>query len=250
MSYSSSSRSERAGSSVKSGGTRRSKEDEDLERAIAASLLEANPSSPDGPASQLRDPPRAAPGYNPSYAPPESSAPAEEDDDPDLAAAIAASLRDAQPQSTRGAYSQSNGAAETYSSLYPSSTTNNSYYPSATAAPFYPAVQASQALPTYDLTPSESTTIYNFTSALERPPPALGTRERELYEEARRAAPQLERGLEDAERRTEILAEMNDKLGEATRLFEGLLDRRVRDAKQRAEGESLSHLEPTRRRRF
>ncbi|KAM0750268.1 hypothetical protein T439DRAFT_314587 [Meredithblackwellia eburnea MCA 4105] len=230
-------------SDVKANGSssRKSKEDEDLERAIAASLLDANPSASSGPAYQLRDPPPPAkqPGYNPSYTNnTESSAPTEEEDDPDLAAAIAASLRDMPPQHQQNlSYNPAStgGAAATYASLYPSSTSSYSYpAPAAavTSSP-YPSLPQPQshALASYDLSPAESSTIYNFTSTLERPPPVLGSRERDLYEEARKAAPRLERGLEDAERRTEILVEMNDKLGEATRLFEGLLDRKVRDSR-------------------
>ncbi|KAL8293351.1 hypothetical protein RQP46_000052 [Phenoliferia psychrophenolica] len=221
---------------------KRSKEDDDLERAIAASLLDANPSASSGPAFQLRNPAptKSDNGYNPSYnnartttAAPVSSAPpaTEEDDDPDLAAAIAASLRDA-PSSAP----TSSGTAATYASLYPSSSSAASTYPSLAPQPHQPQPQQYQhaALPSYDLTPHESSTIETFSSTLQRPPPVLGSRERELYEDARRAAPRLERGLEDAERRTEILVEMNDKLGEATRLFEGLLERRVREARAKA----------------
>ncbi|KAK4698725.1 hypothetical protein P7C70_g7544, partial [Phenoliferia sp. Uapishka_3] len=223
---------------------KQNKEDADLQRAIAASLQDTNPSSPSGPAFQLRDQPVAPKGgYNPSYssvAPVSSAPPADEEEDPDLAAAIAASLRDV-PAATSSPYDRAaTGAAESYASLYPSSRQSYSY-PSATPASNYPTLSRPQshALPTYDLTPSESSTIENFTSTLERPPPILGSRERELYEDATRAAPRLERGLEDAERRTEMLVEMNDKLGEATRLFESLLDRRVQEARQKANGQSL-----------
>lgn len=210
----------RSGRTSSEGG-KRSTEDDDLAKAIAASLLDSGGSSTSGPAFQLRDPP-AQKGYTPSYAPPVSSAPPqEEDDDPDLAAAIAASLRDVPAAPS--------GSAATYASLYPSTNA----YPTTTPASAYPTLSAppSHALSSYDLTPTESSSLHHFSSTLERPPPVLGSRERELYEDAQRAAPRLERGLEDAERRTEMLVEMNDKLGEATRLFEGLLDRRVREAR-------------------
>lgn len=204
------------------------KEDDDLQRAIEASLRDVNPSSPSGPAFELRKP-VAQSGYNPSYASQfgsdtkKAAAPppaVEEEDDPDLAAAIAASLRDSAPApSAPGA----DGPAQTYASLYgrnQSSTANA--YPSLTVKTSQSQRYApARALPSYDLSPVESTALHSFASASLH---HAGPRERELYEQARAAAPRLERGLEDAERRREILVEMNAKLGEATRLYQGLLE--------------------------
>ena len=213
-------------SALKSSSGKRSKEDEDLQRAIAASLLDAPPSSStSGPAYQLRDPPTGV-GYTTSYSrhapPPSVSKPAvEEDDDPDLAAAIAASLRDLAPAPS--------APAESYASLYPSS--SSVHYPSAVPAPRF------APLPSYDLSPSESSSLETFSSrVLEGPKEHMGERERELYERARMAQPRLERGLEDAARRREILVEMNEKLGEATRLYEGMLEERVRGSTERVAG--------------
>ncbi|ORY88972.1 hypothetical protein BCR35DRAFT_300729 [Leucosporidium creatinivorum] len=204
---------------------RKSKEDEDLQRAIEASLREVNGSAVEGPAFQLRNPPSNS-AYNPSYssiapdapakpAPAPSATKEEEEDDPDLAAAIAASLRDVAPPPSAPTYNDE-GPAATYASLYHSP-------PPPSAYPSLPTPRLN--LPSYDLTPLESTTLHTFSSTLSRPPPhGLGENERRLYEEASKAGPRLERGLQDAERRREILGEMEGKLSEAARLYRGLLE--------------------------
>ncbi|SCZ88924.1 BZ3500_MvSof-1268-A1-R1_Chr1-1g00829 [Microbotryum saponariae] len=221
------------GSSSSSGrrnASARAKEDEDLQRAIAASLLESNPSSSRGPAfeSRNKDVP-AKSGYTPSYATnetrtssiPDKTAGVKEEEDPDLAAAIAASLRDVAPAPSAPTFdSHPTPPAATYASLFP----NQGYQ--STAAPTHATRYA--VLPSYDLSPTESSTLHTFTSALAQPPPQLGHRERQLYEQASLAAPRLERGLEDAERRKEMLVEMNLKLAEAARMYQGALENAAR----------------------
>lgn len=232
---------------------RKSKEDEDLEKAIAASLLDVggSPSSTTGPAYQLRDRPNSAPhassttGYSSQhreiskptpYAPPASTRPEAEETDPDLAAAIAASLRDLADAPS--------APSETYASLYPSSSSNS--YPSSAAPPLPPSAQYAP-LPSYDLSSHETADLESFSSAVlsgqARPE---GQRERELYVRARGVLPKLERGMEDASRRRQILVEMNEKLGEATRLYGNLLEERVKSSEERVKsgggGEFLSFL--------
>ncbi|KAI5475757.1 vacuolar sorting-associated protein VPS27 [Pseudohyphozyma bogoriensis] len=219
--------------------SRREREEEDLAAAIAASLADAgSPSSTSGPAYQLRDPPQPdkKPGYNPSYKSTTTSSKKEEDDDPELAAAIAASLRDVAPLPSAPGEESSPPQAATYASLYPSYTSS---YPSTTSyatSNAYPSLQQPRIapLPSYDLSAQESSSIHAFANSLDpsHPPPAIGTRERELYEQARNAAPRLERGIMDTERRKEILVEMNGKLMEANRLYEGLLEERIRGSQK------------------
>lgn len=246
-----------------SASARKAKEDADLQAAIAASLADVggSGSSTSGPAFQPRDPPTPiGKGYSPAYQsftkpPPFSPASKpkpvtpEEEDDPDLAAAIAASLRDVASQpSAPGEYDPA--PAETYASLYPSATaapyssSYDQYQPLHQQQQYYQTEQRPRftSLPSFDLSPTESSTIAEFSSTLERPPPVLGERERELYVHAQAAAPRLVRGLEDAERRKEILVEMNTKLGEATRLYEGMLEERVRGATMRAAGMFFTFL--------
>lgn len=245
VSYSASSRKHRSASASVG---KKSKEDEDLQRAIEASLRDVNGSDTSGPAFELRNPsaPQSS-GYNPSYSASAAKAPAvpaAEEDDPDLAAAIAASLRDVAPAPSAPSYIDE-GPAATYASLY--STKHESAYPSLnTTSAYTPSTTSRLSLQSYDLSPTESSTLQDFTSSLAHPQAQLGLRERELYEQARQAAPRLERGLEDAERRREILVEMNAKLGEATRLYQGLLEEgsRSRSGGFRVEVSFCSLAEP------
>lgn len=46
--------------------------------------------------------------------------------------------------------------------------------------------------------------------------------------------PKVEQGLMDAERRGDMLREMNEKLAEANKLYEGLLEDRVRESERRS----------------
>ncbi|KAK4050791.1 Vacuolar protein-sorting-associated protein 27 [Microbotryomycetes sp. JL201] len=198
--------------------SRKSKEDDDLQRAIEASLRDVAPSASNGPLFELRNPnakPPTASGYNPTYS--SSASKAADEDDPDLAAAIAASLRDVAPAPS--APVSYDGPAATYASMYGSNTQTYSSSVNGTERPRY------SSLPSYDLTSNETMTLAEFASTLDRTPQqSIGSREHELFERAQRAAPRLERGLEDAERRREILMEMNAKLSEATRLYQGLLE--------------------------
>ncbi|GJN92496.1 hypothetical protein Rhopal_005526-T1 [Rhodotorula paludigena] len=211
---------------VGGGGSRRDQEDEDLRRAIEASLKDVEPDSlprTDG-APSLVPPPVPAPGYNPSYASQISDAKktgAAEDDDPDLAAAIAASLRDLQPPATAPAFARSesqDGAPLTYASMFPASA-NAAYLDPTPSKP-------TLTLPSYDLSATESATLSDFTALFASPaghppphPAYLGARERRLYDESCAAQGRLGRAQEDARRRTEILREMEWKLGEAARLY-------------------------------
>ncbi|GEM10488.1 vacuolar sorting-associated protein VPS27 [Rhodotorula toruloides] len=207
---------------AKGGLSRKEQEDEDLRKAIEASLKEVEP-------DQLprADPgPPAKSGYNPSYASQisDSKTKKDEEDDPDLAAAIAASLRDLQPPATAPTFVRSESettvpTSTAYSSLFPSSTTYDS-----------PAASRPKAmsLPSYDLSATESAVLSDFTSLFASPPypPYLGLKERRMYDEAHGAQGRLERAVEDAGRRREILSEMEWKLGEAARLYgAGLTER-------------------------
>jgi len=211
-------RTHRTSSSTSALGGRagaRRKEEDDLAAAIAASLADGGgANSTAGLAYQLRDPQAAVVQPKPAV---------NEEEDPDLAAAIAASLRDAAPAPSAPGGGYDAPPAASYSSLYPQA--------QAQAAPSHAYVSKFAPLPSYDLSPLEANTLNAFAATLEHPPPQIGTREHELYVQARAAAPRLERGLDDASRRREILVEMNHKLSEATRLYEGLLDERVRQAR-------------------
>lgn len=198
--------------------SRRDQEDEDMRRAIEASLQDAPPSAV-GPDSAPRTQAKTR------HVPEQAAVP---DDDPDLAAAIAASLRD-MPQQVPSA---------------PDDMPEPEPYRNHSGLPDAPQPIQYAPLTSYDLSPGETDTLNAFHEMLRHPPPVMGTRERDMYEAAQRAAPRMERGMDDTRRRKEILMEMNDKLGEATRLYEGLLDRRVAAV---SPGASPTTAEPPRR---
>ncbi|BGO93681.1 hypothetical protein NBRC10512_004453 [Rhodotorula toruloides] len=213
--------------SAKGGLSRKEQEDEDLRKAIEASLKEVEPDQ----LPRAHPGPPAKSGYNPSYASQisdskgaSSSAKKDEEDDPDLAAAIAASLRDLQPPATAPSFARSESEA-----TIPTSTAYSSLFPSSTA---YDSPAASRpkpmSLPSYDLSATESALLSDFTSLFASPPypPYLGPKERRMYDEAYATQGRLDRAMEDARRRREILSEMEWKLGEAARLYgAGLTER-------------------------
>ncbi|GAA5903531.1 hypothetical protein JCM5296_006852 [Sporobolomyces johnsonii] len=204
--------------------SRKEQEDEDLRRAIEASLKEAEPEH--GPLRTAAPP--AVSGYNPSYASSlavdSKSSAVNDADDPDLAAAIAASLRDIAPPPTAPTFARRDSSTApplTYSSLFPS---NPAYAPSPSLSSNRPRL----TLPSYDLAPSEASLLSTFSASFSpaQPPPYVGPKERQLYAQAVEAHPRLERGLEDARRRGHILREMEWKLSEAARLYgAGLTER-------------------------
>lgn len=212
---------------AKGGLSRKEQEDEDLRKAIEASLKEVEPDQ----LPRAHPGPPAKSGYNPSYASQisdskgaSSSAKKDEEDDPDLAAAIAASLRDLQPPATAPSFARSESEA-----TIPTSTAYSSLFPSSTA---YDSPAASRpkpmSLPSYDLSATESALLSDFTSLFASPPypPYLGPKERRMYDEAYATQGRLDRAMEDARRRREILSEMEWKLGEAARLYgAGLTER-------------------------
>ncbi|GAA5908491.1 hypothetical protein JCM6882_001283 [Rhodosporidiobolus microsporus] len=212
--------------------SRKEQEDDDLRRAIEASLAEAAP-------SQLRDDPPKASGYNPSYASSvadtkgsssSTAAPKkDEEEDPDLAAAIAASLRDLAPPASapflaRTASNTSTvngGEALTYSQLFPRSSgydTSSSAYPSSAPAP---PSKKPFTLPNHDLAPAERSLLDHFCSL---PPHAV---DRRMYDDVRgQAGLRLDRSMDDTARRVGLLREMEWKLAEAARIYgAGLVER-------------------------
>ncbi|GAA6021569.1 hypothetical protein JCM11491_000259 [Sporobolomyces phaffii] len=213
--------------------SRKTREEEDLKRAIEASLKESTPEH--GP---LRDaPPPKVSGYNPSYASnfggrdskssTQNGAGGGEEEDADLAAAIAASLRDVAPAPTAptstSAFDRSDSSsapAVSYSDMFPSAArpaySTHDAFASTTPRPRV-------ALPSYDLAPSQLEAIATFASSLTpaHPGPSyLTAREHELANAVvRDVQPRLHRSIDDTRTRKDILKELEWKLGEAARLY-------------------------------
>lgn len=195
----------------------RSREDDDLQRAIKASLADvaggiANPSSSSGPDFALRTPDyiTGRTGYNtsypstnkqssPAYRTPAAPKPTPgEEEDPDLAAAIAASLRD---------------VAVAPSAPPPLEDDSDRRY--GNSANYY-AQQPQSRYPGYE----RSANSYQ---SNDRQANVYGGG-REYENSNPYAVPGQARDRGDAERRKEILEEMEEKLREAGRVYQGLLD--------------------------
>ncbi|KAI0735826.1 hypothetical protein C8Q76DRAFT_766096 [Earliella scabrosa] len=202
--------------------------DAELQRAIQLSLEEV------GAAGGHR------PGYVPSPSPWQSSEPPivdratrpyasssysrEEEDDPDLKAAIEASLREASAPrpsapividaSDRSPYVSSE-TRPGYAQSYPPS--------SATPKPRLPHI------PNYDLEPLETDAILTFNQTVEQVQ-AQGGRDlsrypavTELFDKANALRPKLAMSLNDTSRKEQLLVDMHEKLSQAVKLYDKLL---------------------------
>ncbi|GAA5973490.1 hypothetical protein JCM11641_006489 [Rhodosporidiobolus odoratus] len=229
------------GRSTQSG---REREDEDLKKAIEASLAEAAP-------DQVRTQPTTRSGYNPSYSYTSTISEARdskaavggvagrEEEDPDLAAAIAASLRDLAPppasapdlaRTVSGSSVHVSGAgpvgeALTYSQLFPrSSSFSSSPYNTHSHSqppPPVPPPKSTFTLPNHDLPPASLSLLHHFSSL----PPHVAPRQ--MYDDVRGVEPGLIRSLGDTRARIGVLKEMEGKLAEAARVYGAGLTERV-----------------------
>ncbi|KAI0668614.1 ubiquitin binding protein [Trametes maxima] len=197
--------------------------DADLQRAIQLSLEEV------GAAGGRR------PGYVPAPSPWQTSEPPlvdrstrpyassnEEEDDPDLRAAIEASLREAsapKPSAPIVIDASERYLASEQTPGYP-----QSYPPSsATPKPRLPTI------PSYDLEPLEADAIMTFNQTVEQLQ-AQGGRDisrypavTELYDKANALRPKLAMNLNDTSRKEELLVDMHEKLSQAVKLYDKLL---------------------------
>ncbi|KAH9850576.1 ubiquitin binding protein [Lenzites betulinus] len=196
--------------------------DADLQRAIQLSLEEV------GAAGGHR------PGYVPSPSPWQTSepplvdragpryAPAQEEEDPDLRAAIEASLREAnapKPSAPIVIDASDRYMASEQGPAYPQS------YPPSSATP-KPRVPT---IPSYDLEPLEADAIMTFNQTVDQLQ-AQGGRDisrypavTELYDQANALRPKLAMNLNDTSRKEELLVDMHEKLSQAVKLYDKLL---------------------------
>ncbi|KAI0727617.1 ubiquitin binding protein [Fomitopsis betulina] len=227
------SRNHRPSQSVSSSRHRTARDmyDAELQRAIQLSLEEV------GAAGGHR------PGYVPSPTPWQSSEPPlvdrrthsyvsspraeEEEEDPDLKAAIEASLREANaprpsapivfdtPSHEQPSYGNGYG----FSSSYPPT--------AATPKPRAPS------LPSHELEPLEADAIMTFNQTVEQVQgngitditryPAVT----ELYDKANALRPKLGMNLSDTGRKEQLLQEMHEKLSQAVKLYDNILTQQV-----------------------
>ncbi|KAF9482396.1 ubiquitin binding protein [Pholiota conissans] len=209
--------------------------DAELQRAIQLSLEEVNgtsgrsragyvPSEPSPTKWSYSEPPIVDRSTYPNQKP----AQADDDDDPDLKAAIEASLREASApkpsapvvvETPRSEESSFNYAGPGYSQSYPPA--------SAVAQPPLPE------LPNYDLQPLEADAILTFNQTVEQVD-AQGGRDlsrypavTQLYDKASGLRPKLALSLDDAGRKEQMLTDMHDKLSQAVKLYDQILTQQI-----------------------
>lgn len=212
--------------------SRKTQEDLDFERAIAMSLAESsatsNASAPPSSYSQSNALPgvgygyeaRSSQSYNVSQptSTPAASALAEpgpmpskqlEDEDPDLAAAIRASLAEVQPHSS-------------------TSQPSDKQYSNTPSAPYVytPQHVPQPSVPSYELALAEFDALDSFSAVLPARQVSMDDAN-ELFYRADRSRAKMIRALEDTAIKTDMLAELNGKLQRAVRLYDNLLERRI-----------------------
>jgi len=145
-----------------------------------------------------------------------------DEDDPDLRAAIEASLREANAPKPSAPVDLT--STDPYGNVY---TTSQSYPPTVMPAPQVPK------LASYDLEPLETDAILTFSQTVEQVQ-AQGGRDmsrypavNELYDKANGLRPKLAMSLDDTDRKEQLLSEMHEKLSQAVKLYDKLLTDQV-----------------------
>ncbi|KZT24715.1 ubiquitin binding protein [Neolentinus lepideus HHB14362 ss-1] len=196
-------------------------EDAELQRAIQLSLQEVGAAGGHRPGYVPSQPASAA--WQPSSPPlfERSSAAANEEDDPDLKAAIEASLREAQAPRPSAPIVASEPQTLSYEHT-------PSYASTSTTQPHH------EPLPNYDLEPLESDAILTFSQTMDQVQTYGGGRDISrfpavsgLYDKASGLRPKLAQSLDDTVKREQMLTEMHDKLSEAVKLYDQILTRQV-----------------------
>ncbi|KAJ8088873.1 Vacuolar protein-sorting-associated protein 27 [Marasmius tenuissimus] len=202
--------------------------DAELQRAIQLSLQEVGAAGGHG-----------RPGYTPSqptgYSEPplvdRASRPRpsrEEEDDPDLRAAIEASLQEANAPKPSAPMAVETPRSEEPPFSYSGASYSQSYPPG--VLPPHPTLPK---IPNYDLEPLEQDTILTFSQTVEQVH-AQGGRDisrypalNDLHDKANSLRPKLALNLDDTGRKEEVLSDMHDKLSQAVKLYDQLLSQQV-----------------------
>ncbi|ETS64069.1 hypothetical protein PaG_01301 [Moesziomyces aphidis] len=189
----------------------RKKEEDDLALAIKLSLQASGQSAPQSSRPEAPSNPQKAPNGRVLEG-------TDADDDPDLAAAIAASLRDWAPPQPSAPDGLNEASA-------PAASTAHASEPLRSDLPLPPSL---------DLAPQDVDNILTFSQSVQahhhqnQRSGMMGApvphQVQSLYEKASAARPRMARNLEEGHRRHNVLVSMHDKLTEAVRLYDRLLD--------------------------
>ncbi|CAA7267700.1 unnamed protein product [Cyclocybe aegerita] len=206
--------------------------DAELQRAIELSLQEVHgsksrpgyvPSQPSPSRWGYSEPPIVDRSTYPSD---RKTAVADDEDDPDLKAAIEASLREANAPKPSAPIVVETTRAEEAPYSYAGPGYSQSYPPAA-------AQSNLPKLPNYDLEPLESDVILTFNQTVEQVQ-AQGGRDlsrypavTELYDKANGLRPKLALSLDDTGRKEQMLSDMHDKLSQAVKLYDQILSQQV-----------------------
>ncbi|KAJ7451084.1 vacuolar sorting-associated protein Vps27 [Mycena latifolia] len=206
--------------------------DVELQRAIQLSLQEVGaasgharpgytPFQPEATSWQYTEPPLVDRSTHPK---PQAS----EEDDPDLRAAIEASLRESNAPRPSAPLAIETPRTEEPGFAYNHGPGYSQSYPPGVIPP-----QPVARVPSYDLEPLESDAILTFSQTVEQVQ-GQGGRDmarypavNELYDKANSLRPKLALSLDDAGRKEQMLSDMHDKLSQAVKLYDKLLTEQV-----------------------
>ncbi|KAF9074014.1 hypothetical protein BDP27DRAFT_1288432 [Rhodocollybia butyracea] len=200
--------------------------DAELQRAIQLSLQEVGAAGgharpgyvPSQPSYRYSEPPIVDRTTHPSTA--------SEDDDPDLKAAIEASLREANAPKPSAPIVVETPRSE--QPVYDGPGYSQSYPPG--VVPPHPILPN---IPHYDLEPLETDAILTFSQTVEQVQ-TQGGRDmsrypavNELYEKANGLRPKLAMSVDDTGRKEQMLSDMHEQLSQAVKLYDQLLSQQV-----------------------
>ncbi|KAJ7139406.1 hypothetical protein C8R44DRAFT_764392 [Mycena epipterygia] len=206
--------------------------DAELQRAIQLSLQEVGaangharpgytPFQPEATTWQYTEPPLVDRTTHPKTQ-------ASEEDDPDLRAAIEASLRESNAPRPSAPMAMETPRTEEQGFAYNNGPGYSQSYPPGIIPP-----QPVARVPSYDLEPLESDAILTFSQTVEQVQ-GQGGRDmarypavNELYDKANSLRPKLALSLDDAGRKEQMLSDMHDKLSQAVKLYDKLLTEQV-----------------------
>ncbi|KAJ7596383.1 vacuolar sorting-associated protein Vps27 [Mycena floridula] len=209
--------------------------DAELQRAIQLSLQESRgvngyrpgyvAAQPEPSSWQISEPPLVDRATQPRS----RSVPIQDDDDPELRAAIEASLREANAPRPSAPL-----AVETPRIEAPQFSYSQSYPPG--IVPPHPTTK----LPNYDLDPMESDAILSFSQMVEEVQ-AQGGKDmsrypsvNEVYDKANGLRPKLAMSLDDAGRKEQMLTDMHDKMSQIVKLYDNILSEQLAHPRWRA----------------